>query len=234
LQPAIVHARLDVVVGKALAANGPAVQAALEALGRSPVQPAAPDGIQFFVEHFADLVMREGERLVSARDEQLRGDGFVERVQECVLVKVACRFTQLAEIEGFAEYRRRTQGLIGSVAHAIETTADSGFHALGQLKVAHRTVRPSTVLAPNRALLDERLQHFFNKKRVALGLLMKHIGEAGTEILSEQGGELRARVGRPEPLERDSSRQALTIPFDEGFRERMSPIELAFPVRGDK
>src|SRR6185369_11771211 len=86
LESALMIAGLDVVMRQLLDCALRARAVLLESLGNVTMQTTAPNRIELLVKHFANLVVREAERVARAGGDQLRAHSFVERVQKCIFV----------------------------------------------------------------------------------------------------------------------------------------------------
>ena len=84
----------------------------LEPLGRAPVQPAPPDRVQLLVQHLADLVVRERERLVAARRRASCAAAASSSASSSGSSPRSPAAAQLVELEGLAEHRGRAQHVV--------------------------------------------------------------------------------------------------------------------------
>ena len=97
---------------------------------------------------------------------------------------------QFFKSENFAEYGGDAQHFVAVLADAIETIADRFFDALRDQQLGHVAAMPATALATHRAALDQRLQHFLDKERIAFRLAMHRKCKLATDVLAQQRAEL--------------------------------------------
>jgi hypothetical protein len=204
----------------------------LERVADTLVQPAPADGIEFLVEHLADLVVGEREGLLRAGrgTDELRAARLVECVEQRVLVRRR-RARELAKDEVLPQRGRGSQHVHGHFAQAVEPPADGLLHALRDRELVRFLAAPAAVLAIDLALLDERLDDLLDEKGIAFGLAEQHVHEVvGNARHAEQRREERRGIAAGQPPQRDARSQALAIPFHQRGGEQMRAVELDLAI----
>src|SRR5688572_16152470 len=93
------------------------------------MQTPAPDRVEFFVQDFANLVVRETECVACGCGDQLCTSCLVQRVEQCVFVLFGGS-SQFVERKDLAEYRAETKQFVALLTDAIETMSNRFLHAL--------------------------------------------------------------------------------------------------------
>ena len=226
---------LDEVVGQILDLHpGGLRPQLLQPAGHADVEPAAADGVQLLVEHLADLVVGEHERVGPRGVHQLGGGRRVEGVEDCVLPLGGDRH-QFLEPEALAQDRGTAEHARDLLAHPIETMAYGGLHPLGNGELVELLAPPLAVLAVDGALLDEGLHHLLDEERVPLGLAEDRLAELLAHlVLVEEGGDLVAGLVPGEPAEGDARGEALAVPVHQRRGKGMRAVEIGLAVGGEE
>ena len=169
--------------------------------------------------------------VVTDGGKQLRADCFVERVEKFVLAAAVHRGHQFIDRKRLTKHRGRAQRVVTIRTHAIQTISDRLFHTLRNNQIGQLATFPASALSSHRALLDQRLHHFFNEERIAFRFAKDCFGKVAGDIFVQQRSDLRVGFFSGETFEDDARRKPFAVPINQRFRQRVRAVEFGITIR---